>query len=536
MIHPSPARVFYRNVPARWILALVAALTVAIFLADTIFVISPALSVLYILTLLLLANSKAKYWVSNWAVLCFALSITAFLLGLPLSFGPMALPNLAIGLVAIAVTARQLTHSERLRSQLAADEARYRGVFNSLAVAIWECDLRPVDAAIADLRARGVRDLALHLARHPEDVAALRGEVLIVDANETALTMMGVTDKRAFPRPLGDLVPESDRALIACIVAIAERPPLFQTQASIHTARGDARDVIVAFGLGAADPLDRVAVSLFDVTEQNRLARLVAENREQLAHAQQSAALGQMSATIAHEIEQPLTAIHTSLDAATRWLRRDPIDVAEVTASIQTGLQGTRRAMDVIRRIRALIIGTAGTDMASLEIDALVQEATLLLQTDIVTSGTQLAHRLRAQAVLQADRILLQQVLVNVLRNALQAMAEVPQPERRIEIETAAIDRTVRLTITDSGPGWPVEILAEAFAAFRTTKPGGMGIGLSVCRTIIEAHGGAIHLRNAALGGATVEITLPIDHDEGDTTALRQDLQTQIRHASARAH
>ena len=149
MIYPSPAIVFYRNVPARWILPLVAALTAAIFLADTIFVISPALSVLYILTLLLLANSHARYWVSNWAVLCFALSIAAFLLGLPLSYGPMALPNLVIGLIAIAVTARQLTHSESLRSQLAADEMRYRGVFNSLAVAIWECDLRPVDAAMA---------------------------------------------------------------------------------------------------------------------------------------------------------------------------------------------------------------------------------------------------------------------------------------------------------------------------------------------------------------------------------------------------
>ena len=536
MIYPSPAIVFYRNVPARWILPLVAALTAAIFLADTIFVISPALSVLYILTLLLLANSHARYWVSNWAVLCFALSIAAFLLGLPLSYGPMALPNLVIGLIAIAVTARQLTHSESLRSQLAADEMRYRGVFNSLAVAIWECDLRPVDAAIADLRARGVRDLKLHLARHPEDVAALRREVLITDANETALTMMGVTDKRGFPRTLGDFMPESDGALTACIIAVAERPPLLQTQASIRTARGDALDVIVAFGLGGTDSLDRVAVSLFDVTEQNRLARLVAENREQLAHAQQSSALGQMSATIAHEIEQPLTAIHTSLDAATRWLRRDPIDVDEVTASIQTGLQGTRRATEVIRRIKALIIGSAGTDMVSFEIDTLVQEATLLLQTDIVTSGTHLVHRLRAQVVLQADRILLQQVMVNVLRNALQAMAEVPPSERRIEIETAAIDRNFRLTITDSGPGWPAEVLTEAFAAFRTTKPGGMGIGLSVCRTIIEAHGGAIRLRNAAQGGATVEIMRPIDDHEVDTTSLRQELQTQIRHSSPRAH
>ncbi|MGG9016206.1 histidine kinase dimerization/phospho-acceptor domain-containing protein, partial [Escherichia coli] len=88
-------------------------------------------------------------------------------------------------------------------------------------------------------------------------------------------------------------------------------------------------------------PLERVVVSLFNMTEQNRLARLIAENKEQLARAQQSAALGQMSASIAHEIEQPLTAIQTSLDAATRWLRRDPIAVGEVNASIQTGLHAT---------------------------------------------------------------------------------------------------------------------------------------------------------------------------------------------------
>lgn len=531
-----PASALEGRIASGWSLVISAALTAAIFAADTIFIISPALSVLYILPLLILGNSGARALVAHFAAICIGLAITAFVLGLPLSFGPMALPNLAIGIIAISVTARQLIRSERLQRQLAADERRYRGVFNSMAVAIWECDLRPIETAVSDLQARGVRNIRQHLAHHSDLVGDLRRRVLITDVNDTALRMIGVPDKQAFLRQLDDFLVDSDEAFISCITAISEQQPLFQTQTRVRTAKGEELDVLMAFGLEGSSPLERVVVSLFNMTEQNRLARLIAENKEQLARAQQSAALGQMSASIAHEIEQPLTAIQTSLDAATRWLRRDPIAVGEVNASIQTVLHATQRAMDVIRRIRALIIGNTETESSALEIDALVEEATTLIETDIINSGTRVVHVLNARTVLHADRILLQQVVVNLVRNAVQAMAQTPPDERRILIETMVVEDVVRLKITDCGPGWPPEILAEAFAAFRSTKPGGMGIGLSVCRTIIEAHGGSISLRDAETGGATVEIMLPASQPAANAASLSSDLRMQIRKnvASAR--
>lgn len=510
-------------------LSLCLVLTIAIFATDTIFVISPAISVLYIVPLLLLANSRLARLVRVWACMCVALATVSFVLGLPESIGPMALPNLAIGLIAIVVTAQQLTRAAALRGQLSADERRYRTVFNSLAVAVWEYDLSPVQTAISRMRAEGMVDLRRHIAENPEIAEQLRRLVRITDVNETALKLVGVLDKTTFFDRITDLLQESEDGFAACIVALDERQPQFQAQAMVLTAAGDPLEVIMAYSFDGTGPLDRVAVSVLNVTEQNRLAKLIAENRDQLARAEQSAALGQMAASIAHEIEQPLTAIQTSLGAAERWLRREMIDIAEVAAAIGTANRATLRAKEVIRRIRALIIGSAGTEVAPVEFDTLIQEAAALLQGDIAQRGVRLTQVLRTPVVIHGDRILLQQVVVNVVRNALQALDGMAEEQRALLIATDLLDGEVRLAVTDSGPGWPPEILAEAFAAFRTTKTGGMGLGLSICRTIIEAHNGAIFLENADTGGATVRITLPVNSTGSDAKALRRGLQTQIQ-------
>lgn len=486
-----------------------ALLTAGIFLADSVYVVSPAISVLYIVPLLLIANSGWKDLVRPWAWVSGVLALAAFAIGIPLSLNVLPVCNLMIGVGAISVTARQLHRSARMSDALARDEKRYRDVFNNVATAIWEHDLRPVQAAIQELREKGVEDVRSYLDQHPDFVLQTRQKIRIIDVNETGLKLMQVPTKEQFFRGLTELLTEDDVSFAACMVAIAEGRPHFQDQCQIRTATGELIDIIVAFSLGQGEPLDRVAASILDVTEEVRLSRLIAESRDQMAGVERAAALGQMSASIAHELEQPLTAIQTSLGAARRWLRRGKSSIADIEASLEVVGQATHRAREVIQRIRSLV-GKSEAETKAIALDDFVFDATSLLQTEMTAQGVRLTRTLRSSCLVDADDILLQQVITNIVRNAAQAMAAKPQGDRHLSIETGIVDGGAKITVMDTGPGWSPDILAAAFQPFRSTKAGGMGLGLSICRTIIEAHNGRIHIANARNGGALVEITLPI--------------------------
>jgi C4-dicarboxylate-specific signal transduction histidine kinase len=491
------------------VLALCAVLTGIIFYTDSTFIVSPAISVMYILPLLILANCRWKALVLPWAGLCLTLTLAAYLIGLPWSLGTLPTANLLIGVMAITVTVHQLIRSERMSKALASDEKRYRDVFNNVATAIWEHDLRPMQETIAHLRALGIRDIRSHLAHNPQIVADTRNKVRIIDVNETGLTLMKVATKDQFFQYLGEFLTDDDTSFEACMVAVSEGRSHFQNRCQLRTATGELIDIIVAFSLGSGEPLDRVAASILNVTEEVRLSKLIAENRGHMARVEQAAALGQMSASIAHELEQPLTAIQTSLAAAMRWARRGTSSRDEVQASLEIVSQATHRARDVIQRVRSLV-GKAETQTKPLALDDFLLDATLLLQGEIAGHGVRLTRCLQAPCLVQADEVLLQQVVTNVVRNALQAMAAIPQADRVLTIETEIVGDMASIRVRDTGPGWSPDILAAAFQAFRSTKAGGMGLGLSICRTIIEAHHGQIRIANAEGGGALVELRLPL--------------------------
>lgn len=492
-----------------WRVGFCAGLTAVIFVIDSIFVVSPAVSVLYIIPLLVLANAGKTRWVGPWACACVILTLAAFVIGLPESLGPMPLPNLAIGLTAILVTAQQLIKSAVMRRKLSADEMRYRKVFNTLSVAILECDFRPAEVALECLRSRGVSDLRGYLSEHPDFVERTLRRIPIIDVNETALKLLGVPDKVAFFEFLGDVIPHSDGAAVDCLIAVAERHSLFQRQTTVQTSQGDVLEALWAFDLGDDDVLDRVPISVLDVTQKTSLTALVAETREQLANAQQNAAVGQISASIAHELDQPLAAIQASSAAALRWLRPGRENIPEAIDSIKMVDTASARAKAVIQRIRSLV-GRSETQAQSVAIDILVLEALLLVKGDVSAADAKLNHRLNSLALVEADRVLIQQVLVNLVRNAMQAMTEAASPEKMIMVETAIDGERVYVSVRDTGPGWPEEIRAKAFQPFRSTKATGMGLGLSICRAIIEAHHGRIAISDVETGGACVEFSLPV--------------------------
>lgn len=490
-------------------IAVSAVLTVAIFLVDAVYIVSPAFSVIYIAPLLIIANSGMKRLVVPWACVCVLLTLAAFMLGLPISLGPIPVANLMIGLMAIIVTAVELVRSDQMSAALAREGKRYRDVFNNVAMAIWEHDLRPMQEAVRSIKAMGVVDVRAYLEENPQVVARTRRAIRITDVNAQGLALMKVANKEDFFRNLDDCLTQDDVSFANCMVAMAEGRPRFQEQCQLRTASGELIDIIVAFGLGSGEPLDRVAASILDITEQVRLARLITANRDSMAKVEQAAALGQMSASIAHELEQPLTAIQSSLAAAMRWQKQGSSAAQDMREALEIVGDSARRARTVIQRIRALV-GKSQTQSRPLALDAFLLEATTFLQADILSHGARLSRSLQSGIIVDGDEVLLQQVVTNLVRNALQAMSATPPAGRRISIETGMREGLALIWVADTGPGWPPDILASAFQAFRSTKVGGMGLGLSICRTIVEAHKGQIRLTNGEEGGALVEIALPI--------------------------
>jgi C4-dicarboxylate-specific signal transduction histidine kinase len=234
----------------------------------------------------------------------------------------------------------------------------------------------------------------------------------------------------------------------------------------------------------------------------------------ELAHANRVATMGQLSASIAHEVNQPIAAAITNAHAALRWLGARPPDLEEVRQALGRILRDGNRAGDVIGRIRDLI-RKAPPRKDGLEINEAILEVIALTRGEVVKNGvcvqTQLAEGL---PLIQGDRVQLQQVILNLIINAVEAMSGAGGGSRELLISTGIAEPDgVLVMVRDSGPGLAPASLERLFEAFYTTKPGGLGMGLSVCRSIIEAHSGRLWATANLPQGAVFQFTVPAHPD-----------------------
>jgi C4-dicarboxylate-specific signal transduction histidine kinase len=260
---------------------------------------------------------------------------------------------------------------------------------------------------------------------------------------------------------------------------------------------------------GLNEELEQCVVERTD--QLMRASEALRETQTELAHVNRVTTMGQLAASISHEVMQPITAAVTNACAALRWLGAQPPDLEEVRQALGRIVNEGNRASDIIGRIHALI-KKAPPRKDGLEINEAILEVTALTHGEVVKNGvsvqTQLADGL---PLIQGDRVQLQQVIVNLILNAVEAMSSVSEGSRELLIGTAQdAYGGVLVTVQDSGPGLNLESVDRLFDAFYTTKPGGMGMGLSICRSIVEAHGGRIWASSTPGPGATVQFTLPV--------------------------
>src|SRR5467141_2044293 len=230
----------------------------------------------------------------------------------------------------------------------------------------------------------------------------------------------------------------------------------------------------------------------------------------ELAHVNRFSTAGELTASIAHEINQPLGAILTNAETADAILDSTSPDIAELKDIVKDILQDDRRASEVIRRMRSLL-KKAPFEQKNLDLNDIVRETVEFLSSLAVGRKVELVSRIKPAALpILGDRIQLQQVILNLVVNGIDAMKDTPTENRIISIRTSRVEKFAELAVSDRGPGIPEDKLKKVFEPFYTSKSGGMGMGLSIARTIIEAHNGLISAKNRDHGGASFRIRLPL--------------------------
>jgi PAS domain S-box-containing protein len=362
-----------------------------------------------------------------------------------------------------------------------------------------------------EIAGTGLRD---HLAQHPDFVRHARRLAGITDVNPALQAMAGADGASAFIENVERLLGADDRSFLGALVAFAEGEPFYEGETEL--VRLDGRKVPVLFTITFPPEPDgdrNVLAFVVDITERKQAQDALLAAQAELAHAARLATLGELSASIAHEVNQPLAAIVTSGEAGLRWLRRDVPDLKEVATTIGHVVAQGRRASEIVTRVRAFL-KKAPAQRDLLEIGEIVEEAALLVARELANDDVVLTVETeQGLRPIRGDRIELQQVLVNLLINAGQAMSGQPG-SRSIALRAGTVDgERLAITVQDSGPGIRPDDLPRLFDPFFTTKRGGMGMGLAICRTTVEAHGGQLAAESTPGAGATFRLTLPYSQE-----------------------
>jgi PAS domain S-box-containing protein len=345
----------------------------------------------------------------------------------------------------------------------------------------------------------------------------------IIDANQAFLDIVGYAQEDLVSGRLRwtELTPAEWRDADEQIIAELKTARTLQPREKEYFRKDGSRvPVLVARALFEWKPDEGVSF-VVDMTDRKRAEEKLRASEQrlldaqmELAHVTRVTTLGELTASIAHEVNQPLAAVVANAEASLRWLRRGTPDVDAACRSVEWIIEDGNRASEVIRRIRALVNKTS-LEKVPLDVNDVVREVIALVQRELSSHRISLRTELaQALPTILGDRVQLQQVIINLVMNAIEAMQPITDRSRELVIRSRK-DEThhVLVSLTDCGVGISAENVDRLFNAFFTTKSGGMGMGLSICRSIVEAHGGRLWATAHVPHGAAFQFTLPVNAD-----------------------
>jgi PAS domain S-box-containing protein len=332
------------------------------------------------------------------------------------------------------------------------------------------------------------------------------------DYNLGEQSIIGRSHYEVFPE-IPERWKEIHRRCLAGAVETCEQDPFPRLDGTVDWVRWEVRPWYVARGeIGGIIMFTEV------ITDRKRTESELQLQREELAHLTRVSAMGELAASLAHELNQPLTAILSNAQAAQRFLSANVADLSEVREILTDIVQDNSRASEVIRRMRALV-KKEELEFAPLDLPTLIQDIVLMVRSDAILHNTDVLFELDpGLPMVRGDKVQLQQVMLNLLLNAFDAMKDCPARERQVVVQGELDGGAVRVAVRDRGIGLNGDKLDKIFQSFYTTKRDGLGMGLSISRSIIEAHGGRLWAENNPDRGATFYFTLPIlqgGKDEG---------------------
>jgi PAS domain S-box-containing protein len=391
-------------------------------------------------------------------------------------------------------------------AELLRTEARYASLFEVSSMTFAEMDFSAVQPTLAALRQRGVADLRAYLAARPAEYAELLARIRTVRVNGAFARLLGYADlAELVARPPTQNAADGDDILLRQLEMAFNDADHLDGRAVLIGKDGE--EVPVYYNVYRL-PGGLHLSSHIDLTEQDRIESLRRATQEELGRANRVATVGAFSASIAHELNQPIASMVLDAQTGLRWLQRETPEVAAAEKVLERLARTARRTADIVQRTRNAIVA-GRRQVQTLELGTLIADTRDILEADLRRAEISLTMASPPEPLaICGDPVELQQVLINLINNAADALRGHPG-ERTIRLVVKGQAAGVSVAVEDTGPGLPDDDVERLFEPFFTTKAAGIGMGLQICRSVIDGLGGTLRARNGPQGGACFTFTLP---------------------------